>query len=245
MAAKDRLAWWRWVADRAVRYLWRPRHGHDEDPRGVSWMSLVVVAAVVLGFGAAAYAGYRNGEKRPSAAVARPTLSRAVPDDIPPVATIPIAPAPSISTYFSTPPSPSGRAVRPSATASRPVEAATTRPPAARTKAPWEQRVITSTSVLTTGQSWSTNRLRLTVTGGGDLVLQDQGRTVWQTGTTNGVKLVMQNDGHLVLYDANNGTAWSSGTAGNAGAVLVLRAEGTMVIQLNGRILFQADTAGG
>jgi hypothetical protein len=62
------------------------------------------------------------------------------------------------------------------------------------------------------------------VTGGGNLVLQDQGRTVWQTGTTSGVKLVMQNDGHLVLYDAGNGTAWSSRTAGNPGAVLILRA---------------------
>jgi hypothetical protein len=96
--------------------------------------------------------------------------------------------------------------------------------------------------VLTTGQSWSTNRLRLTVTGGGDLVLQDQGRTVWRTGTTTGVKLVMQNDGHLVLYDAGNGTAWSSGTAGNPGAVLILRADGNLVIALNGRTLFQTGT---
>jgi hypothetical protein len=80
------------------------------------------------------------------------------------------------------------------------------------------------------------------VTTGGNLVLQDQGRTVWQTGTTNGVKLVMQNDGHLVLYDANNGTVFSSGTAGNPGAVLILRPDGNMVIALNGRILFETGT---
>jgi hypothetical protein len=53
----------------------------------------------------------------------------------------------------------------------------------------------------------------------------------------------MQNDGHLVLYDAGNGTAWSSGTAGNPGAVLILRADGNMVISLNGRTLFQTRTA--
>jgi hypothetical protein len=79
---------------------------------------------------------------------------------------------------------------------------------------------------------------------GGDLVLQDQGRTVWQTGTTTGVKLVMQNDGHLVLYDAGNGAAWSSGTAGNPGAVLILRADGNMVISLGGRVLFRTGTGG-
>jgi hypothetical protein len=120
----------------------------------------------------------------------------------------------------------------------------TTHPAPARTTTPvWQERVIASTSVLTTGQSWSTNRLRLTVTGGGNLVLQDQGRTVWQTGTTSGVKLVMQNDGHLVLYDARGGTAWSSGTAGHPGAVLILRADGNLVISQNGRILFQARGA--
>ena len=81
------------------------------------------------------------------------------------------------------------------------------------------------------------------MTGGGNLVLQDQGRTVRQTGTTSGVKLVMQNDGHLVLYDAGNGTSWSSRTAGNPGAVLILRADGNMVVSLNGRTLFQTRTA--
>ena len=53
----------------------------------------------------------------------------------------------------------------------------------------------------------------------------------------------MQNDGHLVLYDAGNGTAWSSGTAGNPGAVLVLRADGDMIISMvNGRTLFSTGT---
>ena len=94
--------------------------------------------------------------------------------------------------------------------------------------------------MLTTGQSWSTNRLSLTVTTTGDLVLRDRGRTVWRTGMTSGVKLVMQNDGHLVLYDAGNGTAWSSGTAGHPGAVLILRADGAMVIALDGQVLFRA-----
>jgi hypothetical protein len=164
--------------------------------------------------------------------------------DDPPVA-VSVAPAHSAST--TTPRSSSAAtskpAARPSATRSKPTATLTTRPPVVRAKKPVrEQRVIASTSVLTAGQSWSTNRLRLTVTGGGNLVLQDQGETVWQTGTSSGVKLVMQNDGHLVLYDAGNRTVWNSGTAGNPGAVLILRADGNMVISLNDRTLFQTGT---
>lgn len=82
--------------------------------------------------------------------------------------------------------------------------------------------------------------MRLTLAEGGDLVLRDQGRVVWRAGTTAGVKLVMQNDGHLVLYDARNENVWSSGTAGNPGAVLVLRGRGDMVVSLAGRVLFRA-----
>ena len=247
MAEKDRPAWFGWGADRAGRYLWRPRHSRDEGSQGVSWMAIVVVAAVILGISAAAYAGFRIGDdERPPADVAMPGPSLLLPGDYPSVAAS-VAAAPSTSAP-SAPPSPSvaasERAARPPAGRSRPTETVTTHPPAARTKTPvWEERVIASTSVLTTGQSWSTNRLRLTVTGGGNLVLQDQGRTVRQTGTTSGVKLVMQNDGHLVLYDAGNGTSWSSRTAGNPGAVLILRADGNMVVSLNGRTLFQTRTA--
>jgi hypothetical protein len=246
MAEKDRPAWFSWVADRAVRYLWRPRHSRDEGAQGVSWMAIVVVAAVIVGIGAAAYAGLRIGDdERPAADLALPGPLLVVPGDYPSVA-VSVAAAPSASAASAPPPpsvAASRRAASPPAGRSRPAGAVTTRPPAARTKTPvWQERVIASTSVLTTGQSWSTNRLRLTVTGGGNLVLQDQGRTVWQTGTTSGVKLVMQNDGHLVLYDAGNGTAWSSGTAGNPGAVLILRADGNLVISLNGRTLFQTGT---
>jgi hypothetical protein len=232
MADRDRRTWFGGLADLAVRYLWRPRHGQDEDPPSSGWAAVVLVAAVVLAIGAAVYAGFRiaGSERSPSDAALPPLSSQEPASAVP----IPLEPA------SSTPPSPSDPAVRPPPFATG---TATTHPPAARAKTPvFQPRVITATSVLTTGQSWSTNRLRLTVTAGGDLVLQDQGRTVWHTGTTTGVKLVMQNDGHLVLYDAGNGTVFSSGTAGNPGAVLILRADGNMVISLNGRILFQTGT---
>jgi hypothetical protein len=233
MADRDRPARSGW----AWRYLWRPRHSRDGEPRTVSWMAIFVAAGVVLGIGAAVLAGFRiaGGERSPSD-VGLPPLSSQEPGSSTPV--VPASPAPSSAV-----PSPADTTVRPPAPRSRTPGAPT---PAVRTNKPvFQTRVIAATSVLTPGQSWSTNRLRLTLTTGGDLVLLDQGRTVWHTGTTTGVKLVMQNDGHLVLYDAINATVFSSGTAGNPGAVLILRADGNMVISLNGRILFQTGTGDG
>jgi hypothetical protein len=216
------------------------RHGLDTDVRTTNRMAIALVAAVVTAFAVAAYAGlHHDRDQPPAAGTALPAPSDVVPS-AGPTGVISLYPSPSATTSAA-PTRPSVPSARPPAPAPAPTGAAPT--PAARAKAPvWQQRIIAATSVLTTGESWSTDRLRLTVTTGGDLVLQDQGRTVWRTGTTTGVKLVMQNDGHLVLYDARNGTAWSSGTAGNPGAVLILRADGDLVISLNGRTLFHTAT---
>ncbi|MEU4236246.1 hypothetical protein [Actinoplanes sp. NPDC026619] len=233
MAVKDRPAWTGWAADWTVRYLWRPRHSRDDGPRELNRRAVVVLAVVVLAVGAAAYAVFRGGDddRQPAAGVTLPTASLIMPGGD--YASIPVSvlPAPATSTAtFSAPPVPSTAAAPPAATSKK-----TTTPVR-------QERTIAATSVLNPGESWSTNRLRLTLTARGNLVLQDQGRTVWQTGTTTGAKLVMQNDGHLVLYDAGNANVWSSKTPGNPGAVLILRADGNMVIALNGRVLFQTGT---
>ncbi|SNY38255.1 hypothetical protein [Paractinoplanes atraurantiacus] len=208
------------------------------------WPVILLVTAIVLSIAAAVYVGFRLGrddDRPPAGARPAPPAIDGLADPAVPVS---VAPAPSSSATPSAPPplspSPTSRPpnspspVSPTSPSSAPP---TSRPPASPV---WTERTIASTSAITTGQSWSTNRLALTVTTGGDLVLRDQGRVVWRTGTTTGVKLVMQNDGHLVLYDATGGTAWSSGTAGNPGAVLVLRADGRMVIALGPRILFRS-----
>lgn len=228
MAANNRPAW--------------SRHTRDETRR-VNGAVLAVVAAAVVSMGAAGYAGYRiaRDERPPAEAVLPvPAPSRVEPGGYP-SAPVYVAPSPSASRTPAPAPSSSPPPARARAAKTKPTARPSSR--AARTTPAWRQRVIESTSVLTTGQSWSTDRLRLTVTDRGNLVLRDQGRTVFQTGTTTGVKLVMQNDGHLVLYDARDGTAWSSGTAGNPGAVLILRADGNMVIAEGDRVLFQTGTA--
>ena len=105
--------------------------------------------------------------------------------------------------------------------------------------------VIQATQVLHTGESWSTNRLRITLGADGNVVIYDQGAMVAQTSTAGrgGSRLVFQADGHLVLYSDSNATIWSSGTAGNDGAVLTLQADGNVTITLRGQLLWQTGTA--
>jgi hypothetical protein len=110
----------------------------------------------------------------------------------------------------------------------------------------WQERVVRATSVLRPGQSWTSNRLRLTLADDGDVVLRDQGRAVWKanTGGRDGEHLVFQADGNLVLYSRTGSTVWSSRTSGNNGATLVLRADGNVVISTtNNRTVWQTGTA--
>jgi len=111
-------------------------------------------------------------------------------------------------------------------------------------KPDWQTRVINATAVLRPGQAWTTNRLNFALDRGGNIVLYDQGRLVWNAGTGGkGVDhLVFQNDGHLVLYSTSGTTLWSSHTAGNNGAILVLQNDGNVTLSLNGRVLWQTGT---
>src|SRR4051812_306107 len=123
MAEQDRPAW----SERSLRYLWRPRHRQNQ----VGWLAIAVVAAVMIGIGVAAYAGFHHGDdEKPVPGAALPTMPY-VPGPYPSAA-VSVAPAPSTS---STRPVPQG-AARPTATTFRPTPAVTNRPPAARAKTP-------------------------------------------------------------------------------------------------------------
>src|ERR1700760_4227537 len=99
MTPKQRSAWSGWVEDRIVRYLWTPRHGQGESPRALSWMTIVVVAAVMLGIGVGAYVGFRGGRAEPPPTNSvLPALSVSVPSEYP---------SPSSAPASSAPPSPS------------------------------------------------------------------------------------------------------------------------------------------
>jgi surface antigen len=66
-------------------------------------------------------------------------------------------------------------------------------------------------------------------------------RPGWFLSSGNGYKLTMQKNGNLVEAGAP-GTIWSSNTAGHAGATLVMRADGNLVIR-HGSTLWASKTA--
>lgn len=108
----------------------------------------------------------------------------------------------------------------------------------------WGTTVIRGTSVLEPGQNWHTNRIRLTLTTGGNLVLTDEnGRTTWSSGTSgSGTQLVFQADGNLGLYSGST-PLWTTRTDGHDGAILVLQADANVTISLNGTTLWSTGTA--
>lgn len=145
-------------------------------------------------------------------------------------------------------PTPGGAGATPTAPPSGPQNPPPAPPPPSPSTSPtpvWQERVIRSTTALRSDQSWTSNRLQLTLTGDGDIVLRDQGRTVWRADTDGrgGELLVFQADGNLALYSRHGATIWTSRTAHNNGANLVLRADGNVVISSNGRTVWQTGTA--
>ncbi|MBK7860664.1 MAG: hypothetical protein IPJ65_19095 [Archangiaceae bacterium] len=89
-------------------------------------------------------------------------------------------------------------------------------------------------------------RFRLVMQGDDNLVLYQGGKALWATGTVRSgsasIGAYMQGDGNLVVR--RNGTAlWQSHTAGHAGARLLVRNDGTVVVAQGGTVLFRAPNA--
>lgn len=107
----------------------------------------------------------------------------------------------------------------------------------------WGTAVIRSTAVLFPGENWQTNRIRLTLRADGNLVLTDEtNRATWATNTSDAhAQVTFQGDGNLTLTDTVSGTTlWSSRTEGHGSAVLVLQADGNVVIQDGSAVLWAA-----
>ena len=88
----------------------------------------------------------------------------------------------------------------------------------------------------------------LQMQGDGNLVLYDVRQTpskaLWSTHTQGNNWAVMQGDGNLVVYDQSGVAKWSSGTAGHAGARLVVQTDGNLVIY-DGSAIWASSTAPG
>ncbi|MER6377826.1 hypothetical protein ABT255_58600 [Streptomyces mirabilis] len=117
---------------------------------------------------------------------------------------------------------------------------------AAKKTTQWSTKVINGTSVLASGQSVASNRMRITMRSEGDLVISDENGVVrWSSHTSSsGAHAVFQGDGNLVIYSTAGKTLWSSGTAGHDGAELVIQNDGNVVVlSTDGRALWAAGTS--
>ncbi|KQQ00806.1 MULTISPECIES: hypothetical protein [unclassified Rathayibacter] len=104
-------------------------------------------------------------------------------------------------------------------------------------------------SELRPGQTLAPGRQLDSVSGGNRAVMQQDGNFVvygpggalWSTGTSGpGNRLVMQSDGNAVIYGAGNSVRWASGTAGNLGATMVLRNDGSLVIAVDSGVIWRS-----
>ncbi|MFJ9589426.1 mannose-binding protein [Streptomyces acidicola] len=100
-------------------------------------------------------------------------------------------------------------------------------------KAPeWTRTVISATNILSTGESWKTNRIRMTMQQDGNLVVYNEDdNALWASATFGeGHTARFQQDGNLVIHNGDDRPIWASQTNGNPGAQLVLRKDGKVVI---------------
>jgi len=137
-------------------------------------------------------------------------------------------------------------------TASTPTATGATHAPAAepaKTPAPtpeqWRTKVLRGGYELKAGDFVETNRVRLTLRWGGNLIISDRhGAIVWSSHTEGaGNRAVFQADGNLVVYRADGKALWSTRTGHNPGAKLVLQNDGNVtILSSSDAVLWAAGT---
>ncbi|MFJ5221362.1 mannose-binding protein [Streptomyces sp. NPDC088400] len=105
----------------------------------------------------------------------------------------------------------------------------------------WTKTTVAAPSKLETGQSWSTNRIRMTIQPDGNFVVYNKAdnHALWASmvfGENHNVEF--QPDGNLVVYTADHKAVWASRTNGNDGAKLVLREDGRVSITTGDKVLW-------
>lgn len=112
--------------------------------------------------------------------------------------------------------------------------------PKADPKPNWGTKTVYATSVLQSGQSWSTNRIRMTMQSDGNLVVyNEKNKPIWASMTfgTNH-RAIFQEDGNLVIHNGDDRPIWASRSHGHANAQLILRADGKVVVLHNGGVIW-------
>ncbi|MFF2328604.1 MULTISPECIES: hypothetical protein [unclassified Streptomyces] len=105
--------------------------------------------------------------------------------------------------------------------------------PAQERSAPqWSTKVFSNPFTLRAGESVASDRMRVTMRSGGDLVVSDENGTIrWSSHTTGQNNYAtFKANGELVVRSGYLETLWSSRTAGHTGAELVIQNDGNVVI---------------
>ncbi|MFD3315660.1 protein kinase [Streptomyces sp. NPDC058694] len=106
------------------------------------------------------------------------------------------------------------------------------------------RRVLQAVYDLGVGESVRTAKTKLVMQRDGNLVITDkQDRPLWAAMTSGaGNTARFQDDGNLVVHNSAGRPIWASQTFGHPGAVLVLQADGNVVIKAGDAVLWAAKT---
>ncbi|MFE7000414.1 mannose-binding protein [Streptomyces griseus] len=195
---------------------------NDEEPRTPATTAVAGSADTVL-----------NPESAPAAlddyVAVKPSPSPTKPKRTAPPKAAPVAPAPAAPT-----PAP-----RTSAPAEKPKASPKPKPKAAP-KPDWGTQTVSAPSSIGVGQSWATNRIRMTMQQDGNLVVyNEQNKPVWAAMTFGeNHRAIFQPDGNLVVHNGDDRAIWASKTHDFGGARMVLRPDGKVVIVHNGRVVW-------
>ncbi|KAA0921395.1 mannose-binding protein, partial [Streptomyces apricus] len=144
--------------------------------------------------------------------------------------------APKVAVAQPAAPSPSASSAKPS----KAPEKKKAEKPKADPKPVWGTKTVYATSVLQTGQSWSTNRIRMVMQGDGNLVVyNEKDKPIWASMTFgSNHRAIFQEDGNLVIHNGDDRPIWAAKTHGHANAQLVLRPDGKVVVLHNGGVIW-------
>ncbi|MFF2702439.1 mannose-binding protein [Streptomyces cyaneofuscatus] len=199
---------------------------NDEEPRNTGTAPVAGSADTVL-----------NPETAPAAledyVAVKPTPSATEPKKITPPKAAP-APQPATSAPIEKP--------KPKASPEpKPKPKASPKPkPKAAPKPNWGTQTVSATSSIGVGQSWATNRIRMTMQQDGNLVVyNEQNKPIWAAMTFGeNHRAIFQPDGNLVIHNGDDRAIWASKTHDFGGAQMVLRADAKVVIVHNGRVVW-------
>ncbi|WP_433404704.1 mannose-binding protein [Streptomyces sp. CA-146814] len=201
---------------------------NDEEPRNTSTAPVAGSADTVLNPepAPAALDDYVAVKPTPS-----PTVQKKIAPPPAPAAPAPAAPAPQPSK--SPPPE------------KKPEPTPTPKPkpkpkPKATPQPDWGTQTVSATSSIGVGQSWATNRIRMTMQQDGNLVVyNERNKPVWAAMTFGeNHRAIFQPDGNLVIHNGDDRAIWASKTHDFGGAQMILRPDGKVVIVHNGRVVW-------